>query len=121
AASAPVPTPAAVSGATSDDAGTAAEDNTLGAAATSGVTVGGGNTRGSVYLQAGVFTRLSFGYRLRDNLRNAGIPAEALASTFAGKEALRVRVGPLEDDESRTAALTKLRSLGVYDAMPVSR
>ncbi|MEM6421718.1 MAG: SPOR domain-containing protein, partial [Pseudomonadota bacterium] len=114
-ATAPADTLAAVTGAA--DAAEAATEDATASAGLRGVS----GSRGDVYLQAGVFVAQSYGFRLRDNLIAEGIPAETLPTTFAGREAIRVRVGPLGDDESRTVALATLRSLGVFDAIPVSR
>ncbi|MEL6266192.1 MAG: SPOR domain-containing protein, partial [Pseudomonadota bacterium] len=77
--------------------------------------------QGDVYLQAGVFTAQSYGYRLRDNLAKVGIAADVLPTTFLGREAIRVRAGPFGTAEERQSALAELRRLGINDALPVSQ
>lgn len=76
---------------------------------------------GKPYLQAGVFTATAYGYRLHERLVDAGIVAEVLDTTFLGRPAVRVRVGPLQDADARRIALAELRRLGIDDAIPITR
>ncbi|MEM6972267.1 MAG: SPOR domain-containing protein [Pseudomonadota bacterium] len=77
--------------------------------------------QGDVYVQAGVFTAKSYGFRLHENLTSRGIAADVLPTTFLGRDAIRVRAGPFETAEERRFAMTALRELGINDALPVSR
>ncbi|MEM9781942.1 MAG: SPOR domain-containing protein [Pseudomonadota bacterium] len=77
--------------------------------------------QGDVYVQAGVFTAKSYGYRLHKNLTDKGIAADVLPTKFLGKDAIRVRAGPFETAEERRSAMAALRALGINDALPVSR
>ncbi|MEM6974588.1 MAG: rhodanese-like domain-containing protein [Pseudomonadota bacterium] len=75
---------------------------------------------GGPFLQAGVFTALSAGRRLVEQLTSEGLPAEALQIRFRGSAAIRVRLGPFDTLEARRAADRRLRVLGIRDAFPVA-
>ncbi|MEO1511143.1 MAG: SPOR domain-containing protein [Planctomycetota bacterium] len=77
--------------------------------------------RGSAYVQAGIFTAKSYGYRLIENLAAVGLEASPVPTTFRGNDAIRVRLGPFQTAQERQAAIAELRKLGVSDAIPVAQ
>ena len=60
-------------------------------------------------VQVGTFTHTENAIRLRDKLKNQGHTVLTETTTVSGKKALRLRVGPFQDQEQASQSMAKIR------------